>query len=172
MPWNLMDSPSKDEISAVQKQWKKKARFLVDESLDQELVEVLKVLGWNAKGVSDTNLKGKSDEDIFAYSWRQKRMLLTKDRDFLDNRRFPEHRNPGVIIFPDSPIDSDHFTASLHHLVHIIGSLSKTYEKTKIDLTNSNTIVIIRRNNNTGAFEKQRYKFGPNDELYYWELEC
>lgn len=169
MPWKLMDDPSKDEISAMQEQWKKKARFLIDESLDQELVEVLRVLGWNAVGAMEANLIGKSDEDVIAYAWRERRMLLTKDRDFLDNRRFPEHRNSGIVILPDSPIDAEHFTNAIRQLVHIIAPLSKGYQKTKVDLTSSDTIVISRRNNKTGAIERQRFKIGQNDELYFWE---
>jgi hypothetical protein len=36
---------------------------------------------------------------VFAAAWKQRRVILTHDRDFLDNRKFPPHRNPGVVVF-------------------------------------------------------------------------
>jgi predicted nuclease of predicted toxin-antitoxin system len=45
-------------------------------------------------------LGGRSDEEIFAYAWREKRIIWTHDRDFLDDKRFPVHRNPGVLVLP------------------------------------------------------------------------
>jgi len=64
------------------------ARFLVDENLGRDAVRVLKENGWNAKFVGEVNLAGKDDQAVFACAWKSKRVILTHDRDFLDNRKF------------------------------------------------------------------------------------
>ena len=35
---------------------------------------------------------------MFAAAWSEGQVVVTHDADFLDNRRFPPHRNPGVIL--------------------------------------------------------------------------
>jgi predicted nuclease of predicted toxin-antitoxin system len=82
MPWRPLDNPDADEIGR-----KRKTRFLVDESLGVEVARYLRGKGYNALFVRDVDLVGHSDEDIFAYAWREKRMLWTHDRDFLDDVR-------------------------------------------------------------------------------------
>lgn len=49
--------------------------------------------------VGEVGLEGKSDEDVFAFGWRDDRITLTHGKDLLNDRRFPFHRDPGV----DSP---------------------------------------------------------------------
>ena len=72
--------------------FRKKTRFLIDESLGEGVARVLRELGWNVVFGPDVGLKRHSDEDVFAYAWREQRVLLTHDRDFLDDRRFPPHQ--------------------------------------------------------------------------------
>ena len=48
--------------------------------------------------MEDVGLRGHSEEDVFAAAWKGGRIVVTHDADFLDNRRFPPHRNPGVIL--------------------------------------------------------------------------
>jgi len=50
--------------------------------------------------VGEVGVEGKSDEDVFAFGWRDDRINLTHDQDFLNDWRFPFHRNPGVIVLP------------------------------------------------------------------------
>lgn len=49
----------------------------------------------NAKYVDELGLLGKGDELVFAIAWKQKRVILTHDLDFLDNSRFPPDRKTG-----------------------------------------------------------------------------
>ncbi len=99
--WKHYREITADEIREFKRQWSKKARFLVDECLGIEAAKVLTAFGWNALFVEDAHLANHSDEDIFAYAWRSDRIILTHDGDFLDDRRFPLNRNPGVIILPE-----------------------------------------------------------------------
>ena len=102
MSWKLLPDPTQKEIKYITKIFGKKARFIVDENIDGLTTEILHELKWNVKGVKELGLSGHSDEDVLAEVWCNNRMLITNDRDFLDNDRFPEHRNPGIIILPDA----------------------------------------------------------------------
>ena len=105
MPWHRMEMPSNRELSEFMSAFAKKARFLVDETLGESFVGALHDLGYNAIGVAQLGLTGHSDEDVFAAAWRERRILLTQDHDFLDDRRFPPHSNPGVVVLPDEPVE-------------------------------------------------------------------
>ena len=70
-------------------------RLLIDESLGVEVADFVREKGYNTEFVGDVGLNGRSDEDVMAYAWRHKRMLhWTHDRDFLDDRRFPNTETP------------------------------------------------------------------------------
>ena len=43
-------------------------------------------------------LIGHADEASFATACETRRIILTRDSDFLDDQRFPFHRNPGVVV--------------------------------------------------------------------------
>src|SRR5215813_9419803 len=97
MPWQPIDI-SNQEAHDFMKVFPKASRFLVDENLGPELAPALRSLGYNATDIYTLKLNGRSDEEVFAAAWRERRILLTQDRDFLDDRRFPPNRNAGIVV--------------------------------------------------------------------------
>ena len=99
MPWEELCISERDskEFAAS---FKKKARFLVDECLGPEVAEVLRSNKWNAVFVGEVGLVHHPDENVLAVAWRDNRILLTHDRDFLDDRRFPCHRTTSPEVLP------------------------------------------------------------------------
>jgi len=168
MPWKAIPELSKEEKRQVDDAFAKKARFLIDENLDGVTTEAIEASGWNVKGVAELGLSGHSDEDIFAYAWRKDRILITNDRDFLDEGRFPEHRNPGIIILPDVPLESDAFLDALDLALSIIGPYRKAYRKSKIIVNKNRESSLILRNHATGKIEKQRFKYDEHGTCYKW----
>lgn len=77
--------------------------------MDEGIVALIREFKYPAICVKDCGLSGKPDENVMAFAWRERRMLVTHDQDFLDDRRFPPHRNPGVVTLPALPLDSDGF---------------------------------------------------------------
>lgn len=171
MAWLPIPDSSDDEVGEALRLWRKKARFLVDESLGKELAEAFDDLGWNTVTVWDRGIEGQSDEAVFAAAWRERRILLTKDRDFLDDHRFPEHRNPGVIVLPDGPIDGAKFLASVFKVHDLIAPLSRAYLKTKIDLSNPDAFTVKSRDSETGAMTSRKYRVTVNGEIQMWQEE-
>ena len=56
MGWERLEVNSK-ETKELERLYKKKARFLVDENLGFGTTEVLRELGWNVKDVSEVEIK-------------------------------------------------------------------------------------------------------------------
>ncbi len=98
MPWKPLRNPSRKKEADFEAEFKKKARFLVDESVDRVITGFLREKGWNVRDVSEMGLSGQDDESVLAAAHWDHRVLLTHDRDFLDDHRFPPHRNPGVVV--------------------------------------------------------------------------
>jgi predicted nuclease of predicted toxin-antitoxin system len=46
--------------------------------------------------------KGRSDEHLWERARQQLQLLVTADRDFLDDRRYPLHKSPGVLYLDAS----------------------------------------------------------------------
>jgi predicted nuclease of predicted toxin-antitoxin system len=138
----------------------------VDESLGKDAVRVLRENRWNAKFASDLGLIGKSDDAVFAAAWKQKRVILTHDRDFLDNRRFPFHRNPGIIVFAvgASGEDDEGLIASFMKMQALLKVSGGAYMVgTKIVFSDDGHVSIERRRQN-GSTRTIRYwmpKTGP-----------
>ena len=171
MPWKRIENPDREERRALERDFGGKIRILVDENLDPELVLVLDELGWKAESAAKAGLSGRSDEDIFGYAWRRKYLLLTSDKDFLDDRRFPPHRNPGVIILPHAPIDSDSLVTALGQALYTIAPLGRLYRGCKIVIAAEGEITIICRNDYTGAMEKSRLRLDRQGNTFLWEDE-
>jgi predicted nuclease of predicted toxin-antitoxin system len=97
----------------------KQTKFLADESISRDVTAFLREKKLNVKDIFDEGLAGRSDEDVFAFAWRDRRVLLTHDRDFLDNQRFPEHRNPGVVVLPGGDGDQTALGYGVHRVCSV-----------------------------------------------------
>lgn len=162
MAWHLLDEVTKQDRAWIRRKLEQKAKFLIDENLDHKLVEVLGRFGFKAITVSEAGLEGRSDEDIFSYAWRENLFIVTTDRGFLNNRRFPWHSNPGVLIIPGDPLDSDRVAHALRNLVYCVAPLAKGWKGSKIEFSGGDEFSVYTPEG------KQRYKYTRNDEAYEW----
>jgi len=88
---------SAEQVEKFVAQFQERSRFLIDESLGVEAARVISDHGVDAIYVGDVGLAGRSDEDVAAYAKREGRIILTHDRDFLDDRRFPMNQNSNIL---------------------------------------------------------------------------
>ncbi len=75
-----------------------KARFYADENFPQIATEILRTRV-DVLTAQEAGLKGHADEDHTAFALREGRVLVTCDRDFLDEKRFPLIHCPAVVVF-------------------------------------------------------------------------
>jgi predicted nuclease of predicted toxin-antitoxin system len=93
--------PSQTEANEVQGYVARRAkpRFYADENFPQPAVLVLRKLGAKVLTAKEANQRHHPDENHTAYALRNGLILVTCDRDFLDNRRFPLMHCPAMYVF-------------------------------------------------------------------------
>jgi predicted nuclease of predicted toxin-antitoxin system len=168
MAWQRVPETPQHEIDEFVDHFRSKARFLVDESLGIEVARVLRHLKWNVEFVGEVGLAGHSDEDVFARAWDEDRILLTHDADFLDDRRFPPHRNPGIVVLPGASGNEEALLRALSGLLAFVGPFRDGYWRTKVLASADGTWTFIRRNHQTGKMERTRLRSRPNGPIEIW----
>lgn len=168
MAWKPIDI-TKEEIATAVRLFSKKAKFVVDESVDREVGDYLKEKGWNTKTVSEVGLSGHSDDDINTFSYKTKRVILTHDTDFLDDKRFPPNRIYSIIVLPGGAGDLRALAKALNGALSIVGPFIKAYEQSKMWFTQDQIFYVRHRDNKTGRITTSRYKYGGNGPAQIWE---
>src|SRR6516162_10051520 len=164
MPWRPIKNPDR-RPAALQA----KTRFLIDENLGGEVARYLTEKGYNAEFAGDVGLNGHSDDDVFAYAWREKRMLWTHDRDFLDDSRYPEHRNPGLVVLPGGAGDSNAMAVGLNIALTVFGSGPGIWSKTKSIVSPTGETTIRSRDADTGKITARRYRLTARRNAEQWD---
>ncbi len=159
MGWTKLEMPSAQEVAEFLTQHKKRVRFLVDECLGEGTVELIRAAGWNVKGVWELGLVGRDDSDVVACAWREKRTLLTHDQHFLDDGRFPEHRNPGIFVLPGGAGGEAVLIRALGQMLSLVGGFPDIYTQAKMRLSEDGTFLVTARDPNTGRMRTSRYRF-------------
>lgn len=76
-------------------------RFLADEDFPKPLVVKIQQLGFFVKTIQQKNLQGSSDETVANLALKEKRIILTLDKDFLKNQ--PKSLQVVIFHFPKTP---------------------------------------------------------------------
>jgi predicted nuclease of predicted toxin-antitoxin system len=129
MPWQTIPDPDHEEVARFRRA--RRSRFLIDESLGSGTIEFFERLRLNAVDVWQVGLNGRDDRAVFAFAWRHRRILLTHDEDFWDDRRFPEHRNPGLVILPGANGDQTDMISGLWWMTQLMDCNPELWSKKK-----------------------------------------
>jgi predicted nuclease of predicted toxin-antitoxin system len=76
-----------------------KARFYADENFPERAVALLREMGAKVQTNLMSGLNGRSDQDQLAYALRKGLVVVTCDRDFLDERYYPLISCPAIFVF-------------------------------------------------------------------------
>ena len=71
-------------------------RFLLDADMPRSAGEVIESLGYDVEDVRDIGMRAAKDQDIIDYALKTNRIIVTRDTDFGEVLRYPDH--PGAII--------------------------------------------------------------------------
>ena len=103
-------------------------KFLADEDFPKLLVTKIQKLGYSVKTIQQKNLQGSSDETVVNTALKEKRIVLTLDKDFLKDKP----KTLQVIIFSFSKVPTseiilliDGFLNSLKHIKLSRGKILK-----------------------------------------------
>jgi hypothetical protein len=168
MVWKPVSSPSKKEMSEFLSEHRRSARFLVDESLGEEVAEQIKELGWNVKYVDEVGLRGHADEDVYAYAHKENRVILTHDDDFMDNRRFPFSICSGVVVIPGASGDENALGKAVAGILAMFGNLGDFFNGTKISIATDGLWTVYSFDRSSGKINKSIYKFPKHGNAMKW----
>ncbi|MBI2327823.1 DUF5615 family PIN-like protein [Candidatus Curtissbacteria bacterium] len=76
-------------------------KFLADEDFPKPLVAKIQKLGHSVKTIQQKNLQGSSDETVASLALKEKRVVLTFDKDFLKNQ--PKNLQVVIFHYPKKP---------------------------------------------------------------------
>ena len=71
-------------------------KFLVDEDMPRSTARILRDKGYEALDVRDCGLRGKSDDEVFAFAQRSGAVLITGDAGFGNIMHFPAGSHAGM----------------------------------------------------------------------------
>ncbi len=72
-------------------------KFLLDADMPRSSAEVIRIIGFDIEDVRDVGMRAAKDKEIIEYALKTKRIIITRDTDFGEVLRYPNH--PGAIIF-------------------------------------------------------------------------
>lgn len=75
----------------------------LDENIGRRGLELLRAVGHDVATVHEQRLSGSADDQLFKVCVRERRVLITLDRDFGHVLRFPLHRSAGVVVLELGP---------------------------------------------------------------------
>jgi predicted nuclease of predicted toxin-antitoxin system len=134
MPWMRLPMPSRDENALLKSL--RRVKLYADEGIEEEVVQTIRDRGVNISSVRERGQQGKPDEMHFATARREHRFVLTKDKDFLDDKRFPlQRKGPGIIYIHGDFSIEDQYVGAIANLLTYIIPYSQIYEAIKIQLS-------------------------------------
>jgi predicted nuclease of predicted toxin-antitoxin system len=143
MPWVPLPTPTSAEMRDLEKTYSGKVRFLVDENAGPDVAAFLRDGGYNTLYVAEAGLRGHPDENVFAAAWRDQRVIITHDQGFLDDRLFPPHRNPGIVVIdPGSDQRKEDLWRCLVFATWIAGTMKGWYLRKKLHFTSGEAVTV------------------------------
>jgi hypothetical protein len=107
-------------------------RFLTDANIEPWALHVMRYKRFDVWGCDTANIRGADDQAIFATAWKLKRLLVTHDRDFLDDQLFPFARCSGLLIVPTYGRVSMEFANLLAGACELVSRGGRMWFHTKI----------------------------------------
>lgn len=104
MPWRPVHV-SEAEGRALRRLFRKRPKFLADENVRPEIVDLVKTKGVNIKSVGELGLKHRDDAEVLRVARGERRILLTFDKRFWDDRQYPLRDTAGIVILDQGPLD-------------------------------------------------------------------
>lgn len=173
MGWELLD------LSGIRKADMRpltgEARFYADHNLDQSIVYVLRHEKFDVETAEGIQADKQPDEFHYRYAFKSKRVLLTHDKDFLDNERYPLSQTCGVIVFNVDTNNASQIARVLEVVVTILAGLAPALRQKKFVVNSDYTIRMTERVPSNAGWQEQtrRFRFDTNvEDVWIWEEEA
>ncbi len=95
-------------------------------------------------------------------------LLNLPDPDFLDDRSFPPHRNPGVIVLPGAQGNRRAILDAMRDVLPVVGAFRELWRASKIVIAQDGTWTVTTFDHDVGRVTKTRYRFPKNRRAEQW----
>ena len=152
------DPPSRKEIEQVldYRRRKAKARFYADEDFPALAASLLRSFGAKVVTAQELGRRQHPDENHAAYALKHGYVLLTRDRDYLDEKRFPMIHCPTILVFDFGAGSSREILEAFTCLKRILSTPQLFDKWTKIDANRESWIEYSRTLD--GRTQRSRYR--------------
>lgn len=134
-----------------------KPRFYADENFPDMATRILRSFGARVTTTQEVGLRRHPDENHAAYALKSGLILVTCDRDYLDNRKFPLIHCPAIVIC-DFGRGSPREIIDTFQCLRTVLRVPQFYDKwVKIDATRTSWIESTRYLN--GSTARTRYRW-------------
>jgi hypothetical protein len=143
--------------------------FLFDENVQTNVIRAVRAYGMRVDTVRELGRKSRSDQEVFALAWKRKQMLVTYDRDFWDDTRFPLGLCAGVLQLPDIGQNLSFFWLFLTGPVRLFSRGRDLWFNTKIRIGEGSRITVKTWDRYPGRIVASRYWLQPRGKLLVWD---
>ena len=133
----------------------RKVRLVADTHFQRKLVEVLQANGLEVLTAQELGLHRMSDEQLLQEVHKRGMTLLTRDHDFLSERKYPIHRS-GKIVFVEGDGEGIGTTMGFALLILLIKTWGSINWYGKVRTTSEN--VYLKFNGNDGKNRTYQFK--------------
>lgn len=133
----------------------RKVRLIADAHFPQKLVEVLRSNGLEVRTAQELHLHRMSDEQLLHEVDKKGMILITRDHDFLSERKYPVHRS-GKIVFVEGDGEAIGITIGFALLVLLLKSWGSTRWHGKVRTTSES--VYLKFHGNDGKNREYEFK--------------
>ena len=160
------DPPSEVEIRQGEEYLRRgaKVRLYADENFPTAAAEILRRYGARVLTAQEAGLRRHPDENHAAFALRNGYVLVTCDRDYLDNRKFPIMHCPAIVVFDFGGGTAIEMRAAFRCLSGVF-RIPQFYDKwIKIEAMRDAWTENARFLNGTSARTRYRYRRGRLQE--------
>lgn len=157
MPWQDLNVPE-NELKAFDREFKREAKFYTDDNIELFIVEILRDLGLKVITAAEAGLSGRDDAEHRDLARKKNLVLLTKDQDFLDDRKHPPDRCPGIIVFNTGSWTRETLTDALFMVKAVFRPYRDIWKGTKTLLSQDHTMAMWMWEHDAGRRTKTRYR--------------
>lgn len=73
-------------------------KMFANENLFEPIIDFVRSLGHDVLSIRDSGLSGISDDEVYRIACRERRTIITMDKDFSRIFRFPPEKCGGIIV--------------------------------------------------------------------------
>lgn len=173
MAWDKIHYPTDKEIKVIEDEFERehgfkftrKPRYFVDENLGQGVTELIRNLGGNVTDPWEKGMLGYKDDRVWQFARKERRIILSHDNDFMDERKYPIRECHGYVVLPHKEGGETPLVQKVAHLYSVTSSGVGFLYKKKL---------IIRENGHwelhsiseTGKIEKAIYDLNDRNHVY------